>query len=255
MRRSRLALPLVACAMLIAGAVAESPAYAASANQSTPTALTPGNDLIGALFYTQGHQVKQCAAVSVESPGKGYGIIETARQCLDEANRGSIYFFPDYTPGSAPKGHFQVLETFYSSPKSFPGEQWDAAFAVVGKNGSGVPLNRVGQYDIEAIKNLTSISGTANLAYYTSTNHQTACTNRAIKNYSGAPDTWQMNSCVISSRDIGSPLLQQWGAKHTWEVVGVATGSTGAGGLDAIGHYNEASAWKLFSSAWQWAER
>jgi hypothetical protein len=282
-RVPRLAYPVLAAALLIAGVCVGGPAYAASAGQAAPAACkasaasdarsptTPtagdtaapnavqasapapqvaGNNGYGKLYFTQGCEPKNCSAVSLTSPDGDFGIIETARHCVEGADRGSIYYYPGYDRGSAPNGRFQVRDTYYFSSASRPGHQWDYAFAVVGRGSTGRSLASVGAYGFSSILNLTSISGVATLSYYTPQNRQAACTNRTIQNYPYASRTWQMDNCDIRAGASGSPLFQQVGPDHRWMVVGVLIGFTGPGGIDAFGHYNEANAQELYDDAW-----
>ena len=134
-RVPRLAYPVLAAAILITGVCGGGPAYAASAGHAAPGACkasaasdarssetstaghaaesdfvqasapdpnVAGNGGYGKLYFIQGCQPKNRAAVSLASPNSSFGIIETARHCVEDADRGSIYYYPGYDGGRVP---------------------------------------------------------------------------------------------------------------------------------------------------------
>jgi hypothetical protein len=271
-----LARALITATILIVGVAAGAPAYAAPASQpssaackdsaasTVPSAMAPatrhdtygpapdtaGNNGYGKLYYREHCQDKNCAAVSVYSPGRSLGIIETARHCVENADKGSIFYYPGYQKGDAPNGKFQIVSTFYFASKGArAGHQYDVAFALVARGSNGQSLNSVGYYNVRSISNLTSISGIATLGHYKPDTSQFWCNNYSINNYPRAADTWQMDHCEIKAGASGSPLFQQVGTNHEWQVVGVLIGFTGTGGVDAFGHYNEDIAQGLYDDA------
>ncbi len=185
-----------------------------------PSHPSPGNKVVGALFFSDGKGNHFCTASVITSTNNN--LLITAAHCMYSYGwKTNIAFAPDYRNGKAPYGIWPVAKTtVYDNWTKTMDQNYDYAFLQVSP-----PKARSLQLVVGAADTLKTNAGSGTwvvvTGYPSTLNHAIYCLNKAT-NFSATQLEFRCSG--FSAGTSGSP----WDARYNWHTgTGAVIGVTG----------------------------